>query len=153
MDPRKISKLEFTQNLVNSKRKHQPQYFLEYRDSIRIMRDFKSLVQQKKLNQVCYRLRVPGSWQHISTQKFQKHSLLVSWEVEGGWGTVAMVVLFTVREIFVLLAVIRLCLQCRFLYTKPALKKKRHYLLKQKRNFLFVVFENTFSAAAKLKAI
>ena len=50
MDPRKISKLEFTQNLVNSKRKHQPQYFLEYRDSIKIRRDFKSLVQQKKLN-------------------------------------------------------------------------------------------------------
>ena len=81
------------------------------------------------------------------------HSLLVSWEVEGGWGVVGMVVLFTVREIFVLLAVIRLCLQCRFLYTKPALKKKRHYLLKQKRNFLFVVFENTFSTAAKLIAI
>ena len=153
MYPRKISKFEFTQNLVNSKRKHQPQYFLEYRDSIRIRRDFKSLVQEKKLNQVCYRLRVPGSWRHISTQKFQKHSLLVSWEVEGGWGTVGMVVLFTVREIFVLLAVIRLCLQCRFLYTKPALKKNRHYLLKQKRNFLFVVFENTFSAAAKLIAI
>ena len=153
MDPRKISKLEFTQNLVNSKRKHQPQYFLEYRDSIRIRRDFKSLVQQKKLNQVCYRLRVPGSWRHISTQKFQKHSLLVSWEVEGGWGVMGMVLLFTVREIFVLLAVIRLCLQCRFLYTKPALKKKRHYLLKQKRNFLFVVFENTFNAAAKLIAI
>ena len=151
MDPRKISKFEFTQNLVNSKRKHQPQYFLEYRDSIRIRRDFKSLVQQKKLNQVCYRLRVPGSWRHIPMQKFLKHSLLVSWEV-GGWG--GMVVLFTVREIFVLLAVmIRLCLQCRFLYTKPALKKNRHYLLKQKRNFLFVVFENTFSAAAKLKAI
>ena len=140
MDPRKISKLEFTQNLVNSKRKHQPQYFLEYRDSIRIRRDFKSLVQQKKLNQVCYRLRVPGSWRHISTQKFRKHFLLVSWEVGGG-GAVGMVVLFTVREIFVLLAAIRLCLQCRFLYTKPALKKKRHYSLKQKRNVLLVIFK------------
>ena len=71
----------------------------------------------------------------------------------GGGGGVGMVVLFTVREIFVLLAAIRLCLQCRFLYTKPALKKKRHYSLKQKRNVLLVIFKNTFSAAAKLIAI
>ena len=56
-------------------------------------------------------------------------------------------------DIFVLLAEIRLLLQCRFLNTKPALKKKRHYSLKQKRNVLLVIFKNTFSAVAKLIAI